>query len=163
LTLDDHLPIDPDLAPSDPAEPAPLHHPSHPPIRRSRPDVLAAIVAGGFLGTVGRYEVALAWPSGRGQFPAAIFTINTSGALAIGFVLALILARLPRNRYVRPFVGVGVIGGWTTMSTLAVDTDLLVRDHAYGMAGAYVGATLVAGLAATILGLRLARTLVPAR
>jgi CrcB protein len=163
LTPDRHLPIDPDLAPSDPAEPAPLHHPSHPPIRRSRPDVLAAIVVGGFAGTVGRYEVSLAWPSGRGRFPAAIFTINTSGALAIGIVLAVILAAFPRSRYLRPFAGVGVLGGWTTMSTLAVDTDLLVRDHAYGMAVAYVAATLTAGLAATMLGLRLARTLIPAR
>jgi CrcB protein len=125
--------------------------------------VLAAIVAGGFCGTLGRYEVALAWPSGRGRFPAAIFAINTSGALAIGFVLALIVTRLPRSRYLRPFAAVGVIGGWTTMSTLAVDTDLLVRDRAYGVAAVYLAATLLAGLAATILGMRLARTLVSTR
>jgi fluoride exporter len=129
---------------------------------RPRPDVLVAVVAGGFLGTIGRYQVALAWPSSPGHFPAAIFTINTSGAFAIGLLNTLIVARRPHDRYLRPFGSVGVLGGWTTMSTLAVDTDLLLRGHAYAAAAAYVTATLFAGLAATSLGIRLARSLTAA-
>jgi fluoride exporter len=138
-----HLPIDPDLAAS--------------PSIRVRPAVLAAIVAGGFVGSVGRYEVVLAWPSTTAHFPAAIFTINTSGAFALGLLVTLIVARRPRDQYLRPFGCVGVLGGWTTMSTLAGDTDLLVRGHAYVVAATYVLATLLAGLAATTLGIRLAR------
>jgi len=51
------LPIESDLAPSDPVEPCATHRPPHKRRRRARPDVLAAIAAGGALGAPARYEV----------------------------------------------------------------------------------------------------------
>jgi fluoride exporter len=123
------------------------------------PEAVAAVAAGGFLGALGRYELGLAWPAGPGRFPAATFTINTSGSFLIGLVLTVLLNRFPANRYLRPFVCVGVLGAWTTMSTLAAETDLLVRGGHLAMAVGYVAATLIAGIGATVAGIGLARHL----
>ena len=62
----------------------------------------------------------------------------------------------------RPFLCVGAIGAWTTMSTFAVETDLLARNGHVGVAVAYVGASLVGGLTAVWMGLSLGRV-VPIR
>jgi CrcB protein len=116
-------------------------------------DVLAAVAMGGALGTTARYEVGLRWPVTAGSFPTSTFVVNTTGAFAIGLILAVLLARWPQHRYARPFLCVGLLGGWTTMSTFAVEADLLIRDGHAGTAAAYVVATVGAGLLATAAGL----------
>ena len=120
-------------------------------------DVLAAVGAGGFLGALGRYELGVAWPTPAGHFPWTTFTINVSGAFALGLVLTLLLERVGPTRYVRPFFCVGVLGAWTTMSTFAVEGDLLVKSGRAAMAIVYVLATLAFGIGATWAGVRLAR------
>ena len=75
---DERLPVDPDLAPSDPAEPSLVHRPQAHPRRTREHRVLAAIGVGGFAGALGRYELGLAWPTARGSFPWTTFTINLS-------------------------------------------------------------------------------------
>jgi CrcB protein len=120
-----------------------------------------AVGLGGALGATGRYEVGLRWPVLAGHFPTSTFVVNTTGAFAIGVVLAILLARYPDHRYARPFLGVGVLGGWTTMSTLAVEADLLVRDGHAGTAVAYVAVTTAAGLVATAIGVAAGRRLAP--
>ena len=154
---DPRLPIDPDLAPNDVAEPSPTHRPTvH--VHRSRDlGVLAAIGLGGFLGAWGRYEAGLAWPTPPGHFPWTTFTINSSGAFLLGLILTLVLERFGPARLVRPFFCVGVLGAWTTMSTLAVETDLLAKDAHVGLAVAYVAATLGCGLVLGWLGAAIAR------
>jgi len=126
-------------------------------------DVLAAVGAGGFLGALGRYELGLAWPTPAGHFPWTTFTINVSGAFVLGLVLTLLLERVGATRYVRPFFCVGVLGAWTTMSTFAVEGDVLVKDGHAATAVAYVLATLVVGIAATWAGVGVARTFDPVR
>src|SRR5947207_6810375 len=86
---DARLPIDPDLAPDDPGEPSPTHHPLVHVDRTRHTDVLAAVGAGGFLGALGRYELGLAWPTPAGHFQSTTFTINISGAFVLGLVLTL--------------------------------------------------------------------------
>jgi len=158
---DARLPIDPDLAPDDPGEPSPTHRPVvH--VHRSRElDVLAAVGGGGFLGAVGRYELGLSWPTGAGHFPWTTFTINVSGAFLLGLVLTLLLERVGATRYVRPFFCVGVLGAWTTMSTFAVDGDVLLKDGHVLTALIYVLATVIVGVAATSVGVALARAFDP--
>jgi fluoride exporter len=63
----------------------------------------------------------------------------------------------------RPFLGVGVLGGFTTFSTYAVEVTELVADGRAVHALAYVGGTVVVALAATLVGLSLARRVVQAR
>jgi fluoride exporter len=160
---DERLPVDPDLAPDDPGEPAPDHHPI-PHVHRARQhDVLAAIGGGGFLGALGRYELELAWPTADGHIPWATFAVNTSGAFLLGLILTVLLERVRPTRYLRPFLCVGVLGAWTTMSTFAVETDLLAKDGQVVAAIAYVVATVALGLAAAWLGSVAARYFDPRR
>src|SRR5947199_2557034 len=149
---DARLPIDPDLAPDDPGEPSPTHHPTVHVHRARQLDVVAAVGAGGFVGALGRYELGLAWPTAPGHFPWTTFTINISGAFLLGLVLTLLLERVGAPRYVRPLFCVGVLGAWTTMSTFAVEGDLLIKDGHSATALAYVVATVVVGIAATLVG-----------
>jgi CrcB protein len=152
------LPVDPDLDPLDPAEPANTHVRTVSPIRRSRDHrTLIAVAAGGYLGTLGRYLATQSWPTPAGGFPATTFAINTSGAFLIGLVLATLLARHPTNPWLRPFLCTGVLGGWTTMSALAVDLVVLTDDAQTTVAIAYAAATLTLGVLAAWLGIATAR------
>jgi fluoride exporter len=122
-----------------------------------RRGVLVAIGAGGALGSVARYEVAVAVPTAVGEFPWATYLVNVTGSLALGVVMTLVIERWPPTRYVRPFVGIGVCGGYTTWSTFMTDSTLLVRGGHLAMAVGYLAATLICGLAATMAGIRLGR------
>lgn len=124
---------------------------------RPRPSVLAAIAVGGALGGVARYEISLAHPSTPGGFPWATWAINISGAFVLAVIVTLVVERWPPTRHLRPFLGAGFCGGYTTWSTAMTDTVLLVRDHHTRIAVAYLAASLAAGLAATVGGIWLAR------
>jgi fluoride exporter len=118
--------------------------------------VLLVIAAGGFLGALARYEVELAWPTRAGGFPSSTFVINTSGAFLLGLLFTVTVerdrVRTATWRYVRLFGCGGVFGAWTTMSTIAVESDTLVRGGFPAVAALYLGATVVAGLAAAVVG-----------
>jgi len=161
LGADDRLPVDPDLDPDDPSEPAPGHRRVPVPIRRSHPGVVVAIAAGGFLGALARYEVELTWPVHPGRFPSSTFVVNTSGAFLLGLVLTVTMererARARLWRSIRMFACVGFLGAWTTMSTIAVEADALVRGDAAGLALGYLAATVAAGLAAAAAGIATGR------
>ena len=157
----DHLPIDPDLDPDDPGEPSKGHVRAAGERSRLVPPILLAIAAGGFIGAWGRYEVGLAWPVAPGTFPVPTFLINTSGAFVLGLVLTAVLERLRPSRLaklLRFFAGVGILGAWTTMSTMVVEGDLLVKGGHALVALAYVGATLACGLLATTAGIAIGRS-----
>jgi CrcB protein len=158
---DERLPIDPDLAPDDPGEPSPTHTPAAHVHRARQVDVIAAVFAGGFVGALGRYELGLAWRTGTGRFPWTTFTINLSGAFLLGLVLTVLLERLGPTRRLRPFLCVGVLGAWTTMSTFAVEGTLLVRDGHASTALVYAAATVAAGITLTWAGVGLARRFDP--
>jgi fluoride exporter len=153
-----HLPIDPDLTPCDSAEPGENHVAGRATASRFAPATMGAVWVGGALGTVARYGVSKAWPAPAGGFPWAIFVINTSGAFALGLLLTVLFERLPhRVAAVRPFAATGILGGWTTFSTLVVGTDSLVRSGRPGLAIGYLVATLAAGLVAVTIGMSVGR------
>lgn len=129
---------------------------------RNRWDVLAVIAAGGALGSVARWSLTLALPHAGGQFPWATWWANVSGAFALGVLMVLVLEVWPPHRYVRPFLGVGVLGGYTTYSTMMNDTRSLAAAGSPDGAIVYLAASLVAGLAAIWIGIALARLLVAA-
>ena len=117
--------------------------------------VLAAISAGGVLGALARHGLALAWPHDPRHFAWSTWTVNVTGCFLIGVLMVLIGRFRPGQRLIRPFWGVGVLGGYTTFSTAAV--DVLRADPATALA--YLAATLVGAVLAVWLGTVLAEAL----
>lgn len=129
-------------------------------VLRNRADILAVIAGGGALGSLARWGLARAWPVVPGGFARGTLVANVSGCLVLGIFMIFVLDVWPPSRYVRPFLGVGVLGGFTTFSTAMVDTRAqLVAGHA-GQAGLYLGASLAGGLVAVWVGMVLARAIV---
>jgi CrcB protein len=127
-------------------------------VRRDRHwDVLGVIGLGGGLGSVARYGLAQALPTRPGGFPWGTFLTNVTGCLVLGALMVYVLDVWPPSRYLRPFLGIGFIGGFTTFSTYTVELlDLLRHGHGL-MADAYAVDSLLAGLFATWAGVTLAR------
>jgi fluoride exporter len=119
--------------------------------------VLAAISAGGAVGALARYGLAVAWPHRPGQFPWATFVTNVAGCLLIGVLMVLITEVWAPHRLLRPFLGVGVLGGFTTFSTYTVDIQQLVAAGAAGTGLAYLAGTLTAAIVAVYAGIAVTR------
>src|SRR6185503_14749578 len=92
--------------------------------------VLGVVALGGAAGAVGRYGLAVAWPHRPGTFPWATFVTNVTGCLLIGVLMVLITEVWSAHRLLRPFLGTGVLGGYTTFSTYTVDVQQLVAAGA---------------------------------
>src|SRR4051812_11679939 len=118
------------------------------PARRGQAPVVAVVALGGAVGAAGRHALALWWPTRPGHFPWATFWTNVIGCAVIGVFMVVITDVWAGHRLVRPFFGTGVLGGFTTFSTYAVDIQRLV-DSGHPRTGlAYLAATLLAALTA---------------
>ena len=126
---------------------------------RARPSVLAVIAAGAIVGASARYGVARRLPTPPGGFPWATFWTNVSGSFALGAVLVVIARRFPAATHLRALLATGFLGAYTTYSTFAVETDVLVKDGHLATALTYATASLAVGLAAVAVGMALGMTL----
>jgi CrcB protein len=115
-------------------------------------DVLAAVAAGGVAGAEARYGLSVAMPHSRAQFPWSTLVVNISGCLVVGMLMVILLELTSPHRLARPFLGVGVLGGYTTFSTFAVEADRLVQAHRAGVALWYVTATMIGCMLAVWVG-----------
>ncbi|MGW0911627.1 fluoride efflux transporter CrcB [Streptomyces sp. NPDC002784] len=131
-----------------------------PPVLRGQAPVLAVIALGGALGATGRYALSLWWPLRPGGFPWATFWTNVIGCTVIGVFMVIITEAWSAPRLVRPFVATGVLGGFTTFSTYAVDIRKLLDSGHPGTGLAYLAATLLAALTAVWLGAATTRRVV---
>lgn len=114
---------------------------------------------GGFVGVLLRATLERWFPDGAG-FPATTFGINVAGALALAVLIEALALRgsdSGHRRALRLLVGTGVLGGFTTYSALAVQTDQLFRTGHAGTALTYALGTVVVGFAASIAGIALTR------
>lgn len=128
------------------------------PVHLSAP-MLAIVAGGALLGTAARYGLTLGWPVCTAAWPWATFTVNLIGAFALGFVLEALARRgedVGRRRLVRLGIGTGFLGAFTTYSSLAVETDLLVHAARPALAVAYPLASVSAGLLVALAGIALA-------
>ena len=114
------------------------------------------VALGGGLGAAGRYGVSLAMPAKAGEWPWATFSINVAGSLLIG-VLAGWLARNPDGEQWRLFVGVGVLGGFTTFSAYSLETLRMIERGDWAGAALYALGSVAAGLAAVAIGMELTK------
>jgi fluoride exporter len=122
---------------------------------------MAAIFVGGAVGTLLRYLLEVHHPISQGGFPWPTLTVNLSGSLAIGLILPLTEHLSRRVPLFRPLFVVGFLGGWTTYSTLAVETSLLAKDG-HALTGlAYLAATVAGGIGLVIVGHGAGKRMVP--
>ncbi|MFD0022916.1 fluoride efflux transporter CrcB [Streptomyces sp. NPDC058382] len=110
--------------------------------------VVAVVALGGAVGASARYGASLLWPTATGGFPWTTLVVNVIGCAVIGVFMVVITEVWPAHRLVRPFFGTGVLGGFTTFSTYAVDIERLVDGGRARSGLAYLGLTLLAALAA---------------
>lgn len=118
---------------------------------------LAVIAVGGALGALARHGAGLALPTAPGSFALATFLVNVVGCLLIGVLIVVVTEVTTAHPLVRPFLATGVLGGFTTFSTYATDAHELAAAGRPFTAAGYVVGTLVAAVAATWLGIGLAR------
>jgi len=115
--------------------------------------LLAAL--GGAAGALARWAVAEALPRSSGGWPWATLAVNVTGCLLMGVLLAVLAARRPDDDRLRTFLGAGVLGGFTTFSAFAVEVADLLRAGAPVLAASYVVVSVLGGLVAVALGIRL--------
>ncbi|WP_030571868.1 fluoride efflux transporter CrcB [Streptomyces aureocirculatus] len=124
----------------------------HPALLRGQGHVLAVVAIGGALGAAARYGAALIWPVAAGGFPWTTFAVNAVGCAAIGVLMVLVTDVTPESGpahpLLRPFLGTGVLGGFTTFSTYTVDVERLADAGHVRTGLAYLALTLLAALAA---------------
>jgi CrcB protein len=120
--------------------------------------LLLLVAAGGVVGALARYGLVETLTTGAHGVPWVTFGVNLSGAFALGFFSTLAPADAHRSR---AFVAVGVLGAYTTFSTLAMETVLLMRAGRVGVGFSYLAATIVFGLGTAKLGIWCARVVRP--
>jgi CrcB protein len=147
--------VDPDIDPEDPSWAGrrwpviPLSH-------------VAVVFAGGVLGGLARDGISLAWPAATVSFPTAILVINVVGAFVLGVLVTVIALRVAPH-YLRPFLGAGFCGAFTTFSSVVTSADLLLAHGHAGVALGYLAASLLAGLVAVYSAMALTRRVLGAR
>jgi len=123
-----------------------------------RPSLLALVFLGGGIGSVFRYVLATAVQRvSPGPFPSGTFAVNLLGSFAIGLVGALGLERAAISPEARVFLMVGILGGFTTFSSLAWETLGLLTVRDVLRATLYVGGSVLLGLCGAWLGRLLGR------
>jgi CrcB protein len=122
-----------------------------------RLSVVMAVFVGGCAGGLGRYAVTRAWPTSAYAFPWSTFVVNVAGAFALAVLLVVVTRRRPSLTYLRPLLGTGFCGAWTTFSAVVASSDQLVAHGRVSTGVGYVLASTVAGLSAALLGLATGR------
>ena len=115
------------------------------------------VAAGGAIGSLGRWGLmATGWfDSGRIWHTV---TVNLIGAFLIG-ALWQICSSTTVTRHIQPFLFTGILGGFTTFSTLALDTTRLLSAGDALRADIYLAISLAGGIAACIIGIWAAKTI----
>ncbi|NHT17900.1 CrcB family protein [Cellulomonas sp. IC4_254] len=146
----------PEVPTSTPAAPRTAPRPAH-----HRAGLALLVAVGGAVGSLGRYGLAHALPPQDG-WPVGTLTANLTGAFLLGALLEVLGRRGPETpgvQRVRLALGTGVLGGYTTFSSLALETERLLASGAVGTALGYVAVSLVAGVLCAAGGVALVAAL----
>jgi len=114
-------------------------------------DLLLVFVGGAVGGSI-RVALGVLLPSAIGPWPVTTFAINVVGAALLGMLAARTLPRATATRDTQLLVGTGLLGAFTTYSTVVVEAEALLRTHEVGIAMGHLTATLAAGIAAALGG-----------
>lgn len=116
-----------------------------------------AVVGGGAVGCVARYAVGRAAPLllDLRTFPWHTFGINVAGSFVLGLVAVWYKSHPQPAWYL--LLGTGFCGGFTTFSTFSLETLTLLEEDRPAAAAVYAVGSVVAGLVAAGLAVKLAR------
>ncbi|MET0821427.1 MAG: CrcB family protein [Aeromicrobium sp.] len=117
------------------------------------------VVGGGAAGSLARYGLG-EWLNPGHELPVGTLLVNVTGAFVLGALLAALALRgddSGRRRQARLLLGTGFLGGYTTYSSLAVETDALMRDGHAALGAAYAMGSVVLGLVAALAGVAAGR------
>ena len=121
--------------------------------------VLPVIALGGMLGASARHGLELPWTASPEQWPWATLVTNASGCVLIGMLMVQVVEVGRAHPLLRPFLGVGLLGGYTTFSTYAAQTRSLWAHGRPEVSLLYLFLTPVLALAGVVLGVVVARAL----
>ena len=119
------------------------------------------VALGGAIGAVLRYQLGRFMTHWLGAnavtaFPFATLAANTIGSLLMG-VLAGVLVKNGGSEQLRLFVGVGLLGGFTTFSAFSLEMVLLIERGQFLFASLYVMLSIALGIVGLFVGLNLVR------
>jgi CrcB protein len=144
-----------------PAPSVPVDIPAAPRARLALPRTdrreIAAIFAGGAIGTLARAGLAEALPHSATSWPWPTFAVNIVAAFLLGYFVTRLQERLPLSSYRRPLLGTGLCGGLSTFSTMQVELLKMISAGAWGLALGYAAASIAAGYAAIHVATALVR------
>lgn len=119
--------------------------------------ILLWIALGGAIGAAGRFAVST-WSNRRFHHsPIGTFIVNISGAFTLGVLVGLGDGHLDLSTGAERFVITGILGSYTTFSTLFYETFILIETEKRGLALIYAAGSQIAGLIAVFFGIGLAR------
>jgi CrcB protein len=123
-------------------------------------NTLFAVAIGGALGSVLRYLVHVLFARWS-IFPWATLLVNVAGCTAMGLLVGYFASRHMPSPEWRAFLGVGVLGGFTTFSTFAFDFAQLTQNNATAaLAAAYMASSVLLSVGGYFVGSAVARWLV---
>ena len=125
------------------------------------PTTPVAVFLGGCLGGLARYEIGLAWPVGAHAFPVSTLLVNLTGAFALGALVAAASGPPRAPHWLRPALGTGFCGAYTTFASVVTTADLLGAHARPALAAAYLLASLGGGLVMVVVGLLTGSALSP--
>lgn len=128
----------------------------------TRTAAFAVVGAGGAVGGLLRYGLTSWLPDPAGGVPWTTFTINVVGSFALGLLVVGVVGRRGGPAWLRPALGTGVLGGFTTFSAYTHAIDVLATGGHATTAAVYLVLSVVAGVMAAATGAALGARL-PAR
>jgi CrcB protein len=122
--------------------------------------IVAIGIAGAF-GALARYGLdgVVSRRLTASSFPWGTFVVNVSGAFVLGLLMTLMTEQLTTAPWLRSALTIGLLGAYTTFSTLSYETYRLLEDDAVGLAAANMLGSMAAGLLAVYLGVVAGRAL----
>ena len=115
-----------------------------------------ALLVGGFLGAILRYQISIMIPTNNG-FPLSTLLINIVGCFTLGWFLTFTSIRWRISKEIQIGISTGLIGAFTTFSTFSVENISLLLAHQYGLSAAYICLSIGLGIGFTYVGSKLAQ------
>lgn len=121
-------------------------------------NALLYVALGGALGASGRHLLGVVMLKTLGpDYPYGTMAANIIGGFLMGLLAGWLALKVSGSENLRLFLGVGLLGGFTTFSAFSLDAVLMYEKKAYGALLSYVGGSVILSIGALMIGLILAR------